>query len=211
MGLLKKIMKRTKDYFVGLKKDIVYSYPRIPNNFNPPYKLHIGCGGNLKKGWMNIDLKLPADCLIDVKFGLPVEDNSSSMVYSEHFLEHLSWPDESIPFLQECFRVIQKNGSIRIGVPDSRVVVERCLKDLESFKKMVKENDWKYPEYCKTSFEYINYHFRIGGNHKFAYDFETLSSHLSQVGFSNIIKSEFIPSIDSPKRASGTLYVTAIK
>ena len=33
-----------------------------------------------------------------------------------------------------------------------------------------------HPAWCTTRLEHINFHFRQGGEHKFAYDFETLKT-----------------------------------
>ncbi len=57
----------------------------------------------------------------------------------------------------------------------------------------------------------INYHFRQGSEHKYAYDFETLSKVLIQTGFIQVQKSEFDPNLDSEHRKIGTLYVNAFK
>jgi len=76
---------------------------------------------------------------------------------------------------------------------------------------MVSENLWRYPDYCKTAFEYINYHFRLEGHHKFAYDVSTLKSHLEQVGFINVRQRSYNPELDSEKRAAGTIYMDGTK
>ena len=179
----------------------------------PPYKLNIGCGNNIKEGWINIDINPPADLTIDVRNGLSFQNNSCELIYSEHFLEHLSYPYESIPFLKECYRVLSPGCVIHVGVPDSRYVVESCIKDQinAEFLRKAKDHDWGYPDYCQTGFEFINYHFRLEGEHQFAFDFITLKSHLEQVGFMDVNKREFNPDLDTMKRAEGSLYVEAKK
>lgn len=57
----------------------------------------------------------------------------------------------------------------------------------------------------------INYHFRQGTEHKYAYDFETLSKVLSKAGFVGIEESSFDPALDSEHRRDGTIYVKAFK
>lgn len=174
-----------------------------------PVRLNVGCGPNAKPGWVNIDLGHGADLVMDVCEGLPFDDDSCDLIYSEHFLEHLLNPDESAPFLEECRRVLEADGRIEIGVPDARYVVESCLNDPidPDFLATAALNNWGYPEFCRTGFEYINYHFRLGEQHKFAFDLTTLKLQLEDAGFRDIRQRDFDPSLDCPKRAPGTLYV----
>ncbi|CAD5373583.1 hypothetical protein RA210_U380003 [Rubrivivax sp. A210] len=66
-----------------------------------------------------------------------------------------------------------------------------------------------HPAWCRTRMEHINYHFRDGGDHKFAFDYETLHQVLSDCGFAAIRRVSFNSSIDSDRRRVGTLYVEA--
>jgi predicted SAM-dependent methyltransferase len=176
-----------------------------------PFRLNVGCGPNVKPGWVNIDLGRGADVAVDVREGMPFDDHSCDLIYSEHFLEHLIYPQESVPFLKECRRILRADGTIEIGVPDARYVVESCLNDpiAPNFLAAVELNEWGYPESCRTGFEFINYHFRLGERHKFAFDLTTLSLQLEDAGFSDVRQRDFDPSLDCEKRAVGTLYVVA--
>jgi predicted SAM-dependent methyltransferase len=174
-----------------------------------PVQLNVGCGSKAKPGWVNIDLSPAADLVLDVREGLPFDDYSCDLIYSEHFLEHLIYPDESVSFLEECLRVLKVDGRIEIGVPDARYVVESCRNDPidPDFLATAALNNWRYPESCRTGFEYINFHFRMGEQHKFAFDLTTLKLHLEDAGFGGIRQRAFDPSLDCQKRAVGTLYV----
>jgi SAM-dependent methyltransferase len=81
-------------------------------------KLHIGCGPKPKAGWLNIDLVSMADINLDLREPLPFADDSCLMVYSEHFMEHLEHPDETVPFLRESLRVLSSGGRFSVGLPD---------------------------------------------------------------------------------------------
>ena len=59
--------------------------------------------------------------------------------------------------------------------------------------------------------EDINFPFRQGEEHNFAYDFETLRYILEKSGFVQVKRRDFDPSLDSRDRELGTLYVDAIK
>jgi len=213
----KESMHRFKMFLESIRDDYrknkqkLWSAENFP--YPPPFKLNVGCGENIKTGWVNIDLQHGGDLALDVRNGLPFADNSCEVIYSEHFLEHLAYPKESIPFLEECRRVLIPGGIISVGVPDSRYVVESCIKDPidPDFLKKSIERDWGYPDDCRTGFDFINYHFRMGGEHHFAFDFTTLKSHLERAGFRDVEKRDFQPQLDSGRRAEGSLYVQARK
>jgi predicted SAM-dependent methyltransferase len=174
-----------------------------------PAKLNCGCGPVVKAGWINIDVGKNADLQLDLREKLPFPDNSVSYIYSEHFFEHLGYPDDAGMFLKESLRVLVPGGQFRVGVPDTEWPLVAYVQDDENYFRFVKET-W-HPEYCDTKMHHINYHFRQGLEHKYAYDYETLANILRQAGFSKIEKSEFDPELDSKHRKIGTLYVNAFK
>jgi hypothetical protein len=59
--------------------------------------------------------------------------------------------------------------------------------------------------------EHINYAFRQGNEHRFAYDFETMKHILEKSGFIEVKRRDFNYELDSDERKLGTLYVEAIK
>src|SRR4051812_26234397 len=64
-------------------------------------KLNIGCGPNLKTGWINIDLFDPrADLALDMREPMPFRTNSVAIIYSEHFFEHIDYPGPAKRFLK---------------------------------------------------------------------------------------------------------------
>ena len=73
-------------------------------------KLHLGCGRRIKNGWINIDLSPQADITLDIREPLPFLANSCAMIYSEHFLEHIDYPESTQLFLKECYRVLEPGG-----------------------------------------------------------------------------------------------------
>jgi len=173
-------------------------------------KLNIGCGPNQKPGWVNIDLIPNVDLSLDMREKLPLEDGCATIVYSEHFFEHLDYPVDAKHFLHECHRVLERGGIISIGVPDTRWPLEAYfgLQDQEYFQFVKK---YWHPGWCQTPMEHINYHFRQDTQHRFAYDFETLKRALEECGFSNIHHREFDSGLDTARRKKGTLYVDAHK
>jgi len=176
-------------------------------------KLNIACGRKIIPGWTNIDLK-HGDLQIDVRNGLPFPDSSIDMIFHEHFLEHLDYPSEANEFIKESWRVLLPNGYMRIGVPDTEYTLRAYVEKNEEYFKRCREL-W-HPEWCTTPLESVNFHFRQLGQHKFAYDFDTLEKLLKVSGFSDIVKSSYKASkllelnIDS-RSDDGTLWVECHK
>ncbi|NOX90120.1 MAG: methyltransferase domain-containing protein [Calditrichaeota bacterium] len=158
-----------------------------------------------------MDIDREADLHLDLRQSVPLPDNSCSMIYNEHFLEHLDYPEPAFSFLKECYRLLEPGGVLRIGVPDTEwPLKEYCQTSGDKSYYDYAEELWD-PSWCKTKLEHINHHFRENGSHKFAYDFETLKRALEEAGFQQIKRSDFDPSIDNEKRKLGTLYVRAVR
>jgi len=174
-------------------------------------KLNIGCGSNRKEGWVNIDLSSNADLTLDMRERIPLSDNSAKIIYSEHFVEHLDYPENAKLFLRECFRLLEPNGIFRVGVPDASwpLLSYADVSDGGYFRACEAER-W-HPDWCKTRLDHINYHFRQGVDHRYAYDFETMEYVLKETGFVEIYESEFDPNFDTDSRKLGTLYLNALK
>ena len=173
-------------------------------------KLHFGCGANVKPGFVNIDLSNAADLTLDLREQLPFADGSCSLVYSEHFLEHIEYPNVVRGLLRECYRVLAVGGMFSVGVPDTEwPLLEYAGQRRDGYFELVKQR-W-HPAWCTTRLEHINFHFRQGGEHKFAYDFETLKTALEREGFTSVRRRETNPDLDQCSWARGTLYVEAVK
>jgi predicted SAM-dependent methyltransferase len=173
-----------------------------------PCALHIGCGPNKKPGWINIDFSKDADIRLDLRERLPFPDNSVIMVYSEHFFEHLSLRDGN-RFLRECLRVLVPGGRFSVGVPNAQL----CLQDyvIDDRDEWLKVRDRYHPKWCSTPMHSVNYFFRQEGEHKYAYDAETLTDLVRDCGFSDVHVRPWDPTLDLEARRDGTLYVEGKK
>jgi len=126
------------------------------NNTPQQKRLHLGCGLNTPKDWINLDgswnawiakhsflrylLKIshivppaqldipwsPTILVHDVRKGLPFEDNSLDAIYASHFLEHLYFV-EAQRLLKECYRVLRPGGVMRMVVPDLRAIIQEYI------------------------------------------------------------------------------------
>jgi predicted SAM-dependent methyltransferase len=171
-------------------------------------KLNVGCGNNAKPGWVNIDLADEVDLQLDLREPIPLPDGRAVIVYSEHFFEHLDYPTDALVFLRESFRLLEPDGRFSVGVPDTRWPLYCYVGQDEGWVEATIQYHW-HPAWCRTTMEHINYHFRQDGQHKFAWDFETMEQVLRDVGFVRIKQRNYSPEIDRAARAIGTLYVDA--
>ncbi len=85
---------------------------------NKEVKLHIGCGYNKLKGFINIDIskKVNPDIIVDIENGLPFKDNSIDYIYSQHCLEHIR-PDKWKFVLNEIYRVCKNKAILELKLP----------------------------------------------------------------------------------------------
>ena len=187
----------------GIKKARTYAGQSDMN-------LNIGCGPNRKQGWINIDLLPDVDLSLDMREAMPFSENSATIIYSEHFFEHLDYPEPAKRFLKECHRILKPGGIFSVGVPDTEWPLQAYVgPDDKNYFAWSKVNC--LPEWCQTRIDDINYHFRQDGEHRFAYDYETLHHALMEAGFSNIRQRAFDAGLDTESRRIGTLYVDAVK
>jgi len=80
-------------------------------------KLNLGCGKDVKEGYLNADLTKfkGIDCIFDFNvFPYPFHDNEFDEIYSSDVLEHL---DDVILVMKELHRITKSGGMIRILVP----------------------------------------------------------------------------------------------
>lgn len=94
--------------------------------------LNLGCGKRYHKEWTNVDFKSNSDYVIECNLlnGIPFQDCKFEVVYHSHVLEHFT-KSEGRKFIEECYRVLKKNGIIRIAVPDLEQIVREYLTNLE--------------------------------------------------------------------------------
>ena len=191
-----------------------------------PVRLNLGCGDKKKPGWVNVDLYAPeADLRLDLREPLPFPDGSIIHIYCEHFFEHLEYPDvddamatvletperssEALGFLRECRRVLAPGGVLDILVPDAERKIGMYVKRREDAFPVGR--DWWGPAWCDTPMHCINYLFRQGREHKYAYDEETLTRAFETAGFVDVRRRPYDPSLDAPSHELGSLCLVGRK
>jgi predicted SAM-dependent methyltransferase len=121
-------------------------------------------------------------------------------------LETTDSPSEALGFLRECSRVLVVGGTLDIVVPDAEGLIGEYVKRHDSgFPRY----EWWGPKWCDTAMHCVNYLFRQGRDHKYAYDFETLQSLLEKERFVDIVRRDFDPTLDAANHEIGSLCVVA--
>lgn len=186
--------------------------------------INFGAGSRGKSGWVNVDAQSAAgvNCVFDCEKKQPFPDGSARCIFSEHFLEHIDYYETAPFFLRECFRVLQPGGTIRLIVPDVGRYLKAYAQDdwseIEKLRGLLPgHTDPYFWTNYETKMELVNMLFRQFGEHKYAYDFETIHVLLKKAGFSNIRQTEYAISadpmlaIDQQEREHESLYVEAYK
>lgn len=185
--------------------------------------VNIGAGDSGKCGWVNVDAvkNKHINLIYDVRKHLPFQSGSVKAIFTEHFFEHLDYIEEAPYFLRECIRVLEKGGVLRIIVPDAEKYIKAYnIGGWDEYKKIRPLDDSLrdcFGVIYKTRMELINIVFRQWGQHKYAYDYETLEILAKRCGFEEVKRQQYGQSVlpelclDKPRRASESLYVEAIK
>lgn len=208
-------------------------------------KINLGCGPSGKDDWINLDwgilaflhkypfiekallkfnlfpkgynVKWPGNLRFhDCRKRLPFNSDSVDYIYTSHFLEHLK-KFEAERLLEECFRILKKNGVLRVVVPDLELILKRYLeRDKDFFVNSLglKENrnshtipladilvGMFYPESYQYKFTGLNkiktFFVRP---HLWMYDCESLTNLLKKSGFKTTEKKSFregnVPDLD---------------
>jgi len=169
---------------------------------NEGLKINLGAGTQRIQGFISIDLYGKPDIKMTIgKYKLPFNDGSVQMVYSSHFLEHISF-EISKTLLRDVRRVMVGGGIVRISVPDMALFINKYQQKDEMF--------WNKDRYEGDTIGLQLSNVFIGnGEHLCMYDFESLYYLLDINGFKNIKKAPYDPLLDS--RPEQSLFVTAIK
>ena len=185
-------------------------------------KLNLGCGNQFIDGWINVDYSLgsklskaPFFSLINKKVKLfnidwderiflhdltqkfPWSDESVDEIYSSHTLEHFD-KKQGYDFLCDCYRVLKKEGIIRIVVPDLKAFVNHYLEGDILADNFVKFLGVLYEEKGDSLLK-KKLAPMIRFPHKCMYDTERLLDIMSEIGFSCQSQEPFVSKISDIK------------
>lgn len=182
-AISRKLARRLLNFYLRKR------FKRFTANWRRPYKLHLGCGEHHLDGWINIDFqRYPGvDVVWNIKYEMPIDDNSCALIFHEHVLEHFSLED-GLVVLRQCHKKLQPGGVLRVAMPSLDAMLEHCASG--TYSDIHGEHMPKF----HTKAEYLNVYFRWWG-HKWIYDREELHRRLREAGFSLIRDTDYHESL----------------
>ena len=135
----------------------------------------------------------------DCRKRLPFPDSSVDHILCSHFLEHV-YPDELTVVLREFRRVLKKQATLHIIVPDFRLQIERYFENKKSNLPQAADELIKSTLLCLERRGTIKYRLleSLGGfglQHRWMYDYASMAKRIKDAGF-EILDSNETPSKD---------------
>jgi predicted SAM-dependent methyltransferase len=170
--------------------------------------LELGSGAKKgQNGWITIDLT-GADISHDLRNGIPFPSDSVDRIYTSHMLEHIPYRDLLV-FLDECYRVLKKDGELSVCVPDAGRYIGAYVEK----RYFIELNEGYQPAVADTGsfLDQINYIAYMNQLHKYMFDEENLVNTLKKIPSSSVELREFDDLLDLKSRDFESIYAVAIK
>ncbi len=103
---------------------------KLPEHVNVPALKETDHGHGFERNWTNVDIqeRWKPDVVADGAFMPMFADGSAEMIVLHHTLEHYGCNEGSF-MLNECFRILAKNGSLIVCVPEMRLLAKMWLRN----------------------------------------------------------------------------------
>jgi predicted SAM-dependent methyltransferase len=191
--LERRLRKLQDAYYDAGKKDesVIVEYFRtleaarmqyLASHHGPRHRarLHLGSGDHHIANWINVDFSpmMNVEVAADLTREMPFRSASIDLIHSEDFIEHVDEAAGKL-VLRECHRILRTGGVMRLLTPDLRALIE----------EVYVRRDPRHLRWCGVNLDSddpcsaLNMHMRMGGEHRFIYDGEHLTSLLRETGF----------------------------
>jgi len=123
-------------------------------------KLNLGCGKDIKKGFLNLDIarREGVDVVADISKRLPFPKERFDVIYCSNVIEHIKEID---PLFIELYRILSPQGKVIIKVPYFSQIGAISIDHHHSFSlKAVDYFDWAKRK-CGNDNRDMPYKFRI--------------------------------------------------
>lgn len=189
-------------------------------------QVNLGCGKDIRAGWVNIDLGAPIGqppsgatgrpvfINHDLRLGLPLAAGSCRLIYSSHFFEHLPYKT-GLALMTESYRALQPGGIFRISLPNLRRMFAAYLDNDAPYFALL-DAPAVSPDVVpgtETLVDFVNYGVYQFGEHHCIYDEEKLTRVLQSLGFRSVRVSAYQAGLDpaEPVRTHYSFYMEAVK
>lgn len=183
---------------VSLEEMVQGQFPQELLKGNGKVKLNLGSFMTMFHGWINLDVHNLTDFANqngyrfvhhDLRNGLPQFGTESvDYIYLCHVLEHFSYAD-GLTLLKECRRVLKPSGTIRIVVPDAKLLLIHLASDMNfggwegsSFRGSLSDFDELSDGCANATTSMGKLHALLYEGHQATYDDQTLENVMNQAG-----------------------------
>jgi predicted SAM-dependent methyltransferase len=154
--------------------------------------LNFGAGLNqLPEPWQNLD---PTH---DIRKRLKFESDSAAAILAEHVIEHVPFL-QVLGFFQECWRVLEPGGVLRVAFPDVGRFVTSCSSEialnraaLRYAEGLSKRPAMVFPEAALEKTRAALRQMLTGWGHQTAWTEASAAGALLVVGFSHVCRREY--------------------
>jgi len=154
-----------------------------------PLRLEIG-GLERRPGWVVTNVNAVTRNFLDATATWPIEDGSSSFVYSDNVIEHVPLEAGRAMFA-EAYRCLVPGGVIRLVTPDIRGHVEKYLAGKAPAGDPAAGVYEQMGLTVDHPVDWLRIPIASFGHHEgYLYDFETLTAELERAGFHSIVRCE---------------------
>jgi predicted SAM-dependent methyltransferase len=156
---------------------------------------------------VNVDVVgMAPDLHWDLRRRLPFPDGAARAVLLEHVLEHFTL-EAGLEMLEECRRLLEPGGIVRVGVPDFGRYLESYAGDGAFVERLRPGRPTRLLAVAEVA---------LAHGHRSVWDAETLTLALSDSGFPDAARRDFgdsglDPAPDNPAREPETVYAEGRK
>lgn len=191
----KKVAKKSKPFRFWLRRSHLirkWYIRKWLNNTGSPRILQVGGGEYSIPGALNGDI-IDGDVYIDATKNLPLPSESIDYIFTEQFIEHLSFR-EGKHFTREAHRVLKPGGVIRQATPSLQGLIDVYKNQNEHVSQhaAIERHVSNHEEIVSgdRAAHFLNDFFQLWG-HEFIYDRETLWLLHSEAGFDSLEWKKF--------------------
>jgi predicted SAM-dependent methyltransferase len=111
---------------------------------NKKLRLHLGCGSNILKGYVNIDKYIDKIGIRQYDIiKLPYLDGEVDEIFHQHVIEHLDFHEEKKAF-EEWYRILIPGGLLHFDVLDFEWLCQKFLNANDNWKQFYNTEDHNY-------------------------------------------------------------------